>query len=190
MNPSRNAGFSEIVFNPLKEIVMHTLKIRKVLSAIVLLSAVALAGCTTMQPRTGAEGMDMPSCPCCKGMGGKMCEGMKMSMDGKGMKMCPPDKTGQSHAAMGHGMAQGQAADLYAPAVEAMHANMAVAPTGDADIDFVQGMIPHHQGAIDMATILLQNGHDPQIRKLAADIVKAQEGEIAMMKSWLKDHGR
>lgn len=156
---------------------MHTLKIRKVLSAIVLLSAVALAGCSTMQPRAEAGGMSMSSCPCCKGMGGKMCEGMKMSMDGKGMKMCPPDKTGQNHAAMGHGTAQGQAAGLYAP-------------TGDADIDFVQGMIPHHQGAIDMATILLQNGHDPQIRKLAADIVKAQESEIAMMKSWLKDHGR
>jgi uncharacterized protein (DUF305 family) len=61
--------------------------------------------------------------------------------------------------------------------------------TGDADMDFVKGMIPHHQGAIDMAKIVLEHGKDPQTRKLAEEIVKAQAAEIAMMTAWLKAKG-
>jgi uncharacterized protein (DUF305 family) len=47
-------------------------------------------------------------------------------------------------------------------------------------------MIPHHQGAVDMAKTLIAFGKDPQIRKLAEEIVKSQESEIAMMQEWLK----
>jgi uncharacterized protein (DUF305 family) len=71
-----------------------------------------------------------------------------------------------------------------------MHRDMAIKFSGDADIDFVKGMIPHHQGAIDMANVVLKHGKDPAIRKLAEDIVKAQEGEIAMMRAWLKSRGQ
>jgi uncharacterized protein (DUF305 family) len=78
--------------------------------------------------------------------------------------------------------------DHYAPAMKTMHENMMVTPTGDADVDFVRGMIPHHQGAIDMAKILLEKGKDPELKKLAADIIKAQETEIAFMKDWLAKH--
>jgi uncharacterized protein (DUF305 family) len=60
--------------------------------------------------------------------------------------------------------------------------------TGDADRDFVAKMIPHHQGAIDMAKVELEYCKDPQLRKLAQDIIKAQEKEIAIMKQWQAKH--
>ena len=63
---------------------------------------------------------------------------------------------------------------------------MDIAFTGNADIDFVRGMIPHHQGAVDMAKTVIAFGKDPQIRKLAEEIIKAQESEIALMQDWLK----
>ena len=80
------------------------------------------------------------------------------------------------------------ATDIYAPAMEKMHKDMMIEPTGDADADFVRGMIPHHQGAIDMAKILKENGKDPELKKLADDIITAQEKEIAFMNDWLKKH--
>lgn len=80
--------------------------------------------------------------------------------------------------------------DVYAEAMEKMHQDMAINPTGDADIDFARGMIPHHQGAIDMAKIVLEKGKDAEIRKLAEDIIAAQEKEIAFLKSWLDKNAK
>ncbi len=86
------------------------------------------------------------------------------------------------HSKMQHG-------SVYDNAMKTMHEGMAsVKPTGDADVDFVQGMIPHHQGAIDMAKVVLEKGKDPEIKKLAEGIVKAQESEIKLMNDWLAAH--
>lgn len=67
-----------------------------------------------------------------------------------------------------------------------MSANMKMNATSDnPDVAFVQGMLPHHQGAVDMAKTELKYGKDPEIRALAADIIKAQDAEIAQMNAWL-----
>jgi uncharacterized protein (DUF305 family) len=75
-------------------------------------------------------------------------------------------------------------------AMAPMMMNMGVKPTGDADVDFMAGMIPHHQGAIDMAKVELKYGKDPELLKLAGDIISAQEGEIAFMTAWLQKNGK
>ncbi len=72
-------------------------------------------------------------------------------------------------------------------AMAVMHRDMATAErTGDPDYDFAAGMIPHHQGAIDMARTLLRFGKDPELRRLAEAIVAAQEKEIAFMREWMR----
>ncbi|MGN6097545.1 MAG: CopM family metallochaperone [Bosea sp. (in: a-proteobacteria)] len=62
--------------------------------------------------------------------------------------------------------------------------------TGDADVDFMMQMKAHHQGAIDMAKIVLANGKDPAVKKLATEIVSAQEKEIKTIDGWLKTKGK
>jgi hypothetical protein len=63
-----------------------------------------------------------------------------------------------------------------------MMADMSVKPTGDVDRDFVAMMIPHHQGAIDMARAFLRYGHNEQLRRLAQEIIVTQQQEIATMR--------
>lgn len=84
-----------------------------------------------------------------------------------------------------HGHHSSAPNDLYAPSRDAMHKDMNVAPSGNADVDFVKNMIPHHEGAVAMARVQLEHGKDPELRKLAEDIIKAQDKEIAQMKDWL-----
>ena len=77
----------------------------------------------------------------------------------------------------------------YRAAAMQMHAAMDIAYTGDPDVDFVRGMIAHHEGAIAMAKIVVEYGSDPEIRTLAEGIIAAQEQEIAVMTTWLAAHG-
>ncbi len=81
-----------------------------------------------------------------------------------------------------HGTVQADSFDaLMAQAMERMHRDMAIAPSGDPDRDFASMMIPHHQGAVDMAKVELQFGKNPVLRRLAQGIIIEQLQEIQVM---------
>jgi hypothetical protein len=67
-------------------------------------------------------------------------------------------------------------------AMARMHAGMMTQPTGNVDHDFVQMMVPHHQGAIDMAVAELRYGHDEKLKRIAQEIIVDQQQEIAAMR--------
>ena len=72
-------------------------------------------------------------------------------------------------------------------AMDKMMAAMSIRPSGDIDRDFAEMMIPHHQGAIEMAEAELRHGKNEQLRRIAQEIVVDQQQEIAAMRLALGD---
>jgi uncharacterized protein (DUF305 family) len=145
-----------------------------------LVFAVALGAPVVAQQNHGGHGQpaqsQTPAPPASSAMPsgqmhGNMPAGMKDKMQGK-----------HSQAAV----ASDPASQAFAAANAKMHKDMAIKLTGNADADFARGMIPHHQGAIDVAEIVLKFGKDDEVRKLATDIIAAQKAEIAGMQAWLQ----
>jgi len=91
-----------------------------------------------------------------------------------------------AHASTGPKGDRGPSSLAFHGINQQMHERMDITFTGNADVDFVTGMIPHHNGAVQMAKVVLAFGTDPEIRLLAEAVIKAQESEIALMRAWLK----
>lgn len=101
-----------------------------------------------------------------------------------GMDMSHPADSDSDSAAAG-----GESTPAFKTADEKMmHGMSAPAYTGNADQDFVAHMIPHHEGAIDMAEVELKYGKDPDLKRLARNIIKAQRDEVAFLKGWQAKH--
>ena len=81
-------------------------------------------------------------------------------------------------------------AKAYAAGKAHHEAMMAAINEPNPDVAFAKAMIPHHQGAVEMAKVQLQFGKDEKMKKLAQDIIKAQEPEIKLMQDWLKQQGQ
>lgn len=110
---------------------------------------------------------------------------------GHGAKKPPakkaPAKKRSRHG--GHGVTASDAVAEYQVAHHKMMRDMAVPYTGDPDVDFRVQMIPHHQGAIDMARVALRHAKDPWTRQMAEGVIVEQQREIAEMQQWLARRG-
>jgi uncharacterized protein (DUF305 family) len=97
----------------------------------------------------------------------------------------------QEHSGHAMPMATGNtaASEAFAAANAKMHEYMAMELTGIPDVDFIRNMIPHHQGAVEMARIELEHGTNPKVKAFAEAVIAAQEEEIAWMQAWLAKNG-
>lgn len=188
------------------------MKIRLLLTTVVLLGAFSLAIAEQQDhqdhhpegaPKSQPAPAPAPTTPSQKAMPkGKMVQGMPQecqaamkNMPASCMKMMMQMMEsmggGQSQHSSTPGSSGSAATKAYREAAEKMHGPMMEGlEASNPDVAFVRGMIPHHQGAIDMARVLLQHGKDPQTRKWAEDVIREQQREIEEMQAWLKKNAQ
>jgi uncharacterized protein (DUF305 family) len=91
------------------------------------------------------------------------------------------------HTSMTSTVVETSAATLaYAEINARMHEEMDIEFTGDPDLDFILGMIPHHAAAVEMAKVVLEHGKDPKVQEFARQIIRTQDSEIEWMRLWLE----
>lgn len=165
----------------------HTIKTLALAAALMA----SLAGTTMADHHPGTHTMpDGKPCTMMLGKDGKPssvpCADMPCCKKGmmKGMMM-----GGSGHSMMNMTLkgVDNEPSRAYLEANKVMHEGMDITFSGDADIDFLKGMIAHHQGAVDMAQVQLKYGEDAQVKRLSRDIIRAQNLEIRWMQSWLRE---
>ena len=153
--------------------------LRRLLPVLTITSALAVAGALlSSTPGAIAQG---------SGSGAEKGSG---SGAGKGSGSGAGSAAGSSSGAAAAKSDTSAPSKEFAAANEKMHKGMDIVFSGDADVDFVKGMIPHHAGAVDMARIVIKYGKDPDLKKLAESIISAQESEIVFMRVWLQKQGK
>ena len=158
------------------------MKMMKTIAAAFALAALTATASQAAEEKAGG-------CGCCKGEAAS--SKPKAKMGGMGdMAMSQKASNDMMMAEMDHSKMDG--AKMDGSKMEGMdHSKMDMgggskaAASGNPDVDFAKGMIPHHQGGVDMAKELLKTGKDPEMKKLAEDIIVAQEKEIKFLNEWL-----
>jgi len=153
----------------------------------------AMGMCGMMNAPAAAPGA-AGGCPCCRTMAAASTGAAAPAGGSQTAQMQHGGAAGGGGHA-GHGTAA-PAAQSDTPATQAfkeinarMHSQMNIPYTNDVDVDFFRNMIPHHQGAVDMAKVVLQHSKEPETRKLAEEVVRTQEAEIAQMRAFLQRKG-
>lgn len=147
---------------------------RSISTALIALALLALPGPAFAQ--SSHQGHGAAPAPAAAPMG-------KMGMGGMGM-MNMDSMPAMMKTMMPSPSDAASTKDFKSADMKMMH-DMAVPYTGNPDVDFRAKMIPHHQGAIDMAKVALAHAKDETTKALAAQIIKDQEREIAEMREWL-----